>query len=63
MYGRNITLKLGRVHARAHMCQTLELMEKGSLKPEQAITKRAPFSEAAEVMLEPENKIVFLAGT
>jgi alcohol dehydrogenase len=63
MYGRNITLKLGRVHARAHMCQTLHLMEKGSLKPEQAITKRAPFREAAEAMLEPENKIVFLAGT
>lgn len=61
MYARNITLKLGRVHARARMCQTLDLMEAGHLHPEHVITRRATFSEAAEAMLEPAIKLVLLA--
>jgi alcohol dehydrogenase len=61
MYGRNITLKLGRVHARAHMHETLELMRCGHLHPEDVITRRAAFDEAAEAMLDPTNKVVFLA--
>jgi len=61
MYARNITLKLGRVHARAHMHATLNLMRDGRLHPEHVITHRASFDEAAEVFLEPANKVVFLA--
>ncbi len=60
MYGRNITLKLGRVHARAHMATALELMCCGHLHPEAVITRRAGFSEAPEAMLDPTNKVVFL---
>lgn len=58
MYGRNITLKLGRVHARAHMGATLDLMQKGCLCPEHVVTHRARFDEAAEAMLEPAIKLV-----
>lgn len=58
MYGRNITLKLGRVHARAHMGATLDLMRKGCLCPEHVISRRATFDEAAEAMVEPAIKLV-----
>ncbi len=61
MYARNITLKLGRVHARAHVHATLDLVCSGSLKPDQVITSRVPFLAAAEAMLEPDLKMVFLA--
>lgn len=61
MYARNITLKLGRVHARAHMHETLDLMQSGCLHPEHVITRRATFAEAAEAILDPTNKVVFVA--
>ena len=61
MYARNITLKLGRVHARAHMEETLELCQRGCLHPEHVITRRATFAEAAEAILDPTNKVVFVA--
>ena len=60
MYGRNITLKLGRVHARAHMPAVLELMGRGCLCPEHVITRRAAFGDAAEAMLDPTHKVVFI---
>lgn len=62
MYGRNITLKLGRVHARAHMGAALDLMQRGCLHPEHMITRRATFEEAAEAILDPTNKVVFTAS-
>jgi len=61
MYARNITLKLGRVHARAHMHQTLDLMRCGHLHPEHIISRRATFEEAATAILDPTHKVVFLA--
>jgi threonine dehydrogenase-like Zn-dependent dehydrogenase len=60
MYARNITLKLGRVHARAHMPAAVELMRCGRLHPEHVITRRASFEDAAEAMLDPTNKVVFI---
>jgi alcohol dehydrogenase len=60
MYARNITLKLGRTHARAHMPATLDLMARGCLCPEHVITRRVSFAEAAEAMLEPAHKLVWL---
>ncbi|MFZ5718396.1 MAG: zinc-dependent alcohol dehydrogenase [Pseudomonadota bacterium] len=60
MYGRHITLKLGRVHARAQMPATLDLMRRGCLCPEHVITRRATFAEAPEAMLDPTHKVVFL---
>lgn len=60
MYGRNITLKLGRVHARANMPAMLDLMCHGHVRPEDAITRYVPFSDAAEAMLEPAIKMVFI---
>jgi threonine dehydrogenase-like Zn-dependent dehydrogenase len=60
MYGRNITLKLGRVHARAHMPAVLDLMSGGCLCPQHVITRRAMFGDAAEAMLDPTHKVVFV---
>ncbi len=60
MYGRNITLKLGRVHARAHMGATLDLMRRGCLCPEHVISRRASFDEAADAMAEPATKLVLV---
>lgn len=60
MYGRNITLKLGRVHARAQMCATLDLMRKGCLCPEHVISRRVTFDEAADAMVEPATKLVLV---
>jgi alcohol dehydrogenase len=61
MYARNITLKIGRVHARAHMHQTLELMKCGCLHPEHIITRRVKFDEAPQAMLDTTNKLVLFA--
>jgi alcohol dehydrogenase len=62
MYGRNVTLKIGRVHARAHMHHTLDLMKSGCLHPEHVITRRASFDDAAEAILDATNKLVLIAG-
>ena len=60
MYARNITLKLGRVHARAHMDCALNLMYAGRLEPQAVITSTYSFSDAAEALVEPGIKMVFL---
>jgi threonine dehydrogenase-like Zn-dependent dehydrogenase len=62
MYGRNVTLKIGRVHARAHMHHTLDLMKSGCLHPEHVITRRASFDDAAEAILDATNKQRLIAG-
>lgn len=61
MYGRNITLKIGRVHARANMHHTLELMKCGCLHPEHIITRRVAFDDAPRAMLDVTNKLVLVA--
>ena len=61
MYSRNLTLKIARVHARAHMPATLDLVCSGALHPEHVITRVAPFEDAVEAMLDPTIKVVFTA--
>ncbi len=59
MYGTNITLKIARVHARAHMPEVLALLHKGCVHGEPLVSRQVPFSEAADAMLEPAHGMVF----
>jgi hypothetical protein len=43
------------------MPATLDLMRRGCLCPEHVITRRARFCEAAEAMLDPTHKVVFVS--
>lgn len=46
MYGRNVTLKIARSHARALIPGVLELMAAGKLRPEEVITDVAKMDDA-----------------
>ena len=49
-YVRNVTLHIGRSHARTSIPQVLELMTKAKLRPELVTTNTASFDEAAEAL-------------
>jgi alcohol dehydrogenase len=65
MFGRNITLAIGRSHVRTVMPAVLDLVAAGRIHPELVTTTVAPFADAAEVLREhllaPRTKTV-LAG-
>jgi len=61
MYNKGLTLHISRVDARARMPGALAHVCSGDLRPEELITTRAPFSEAAEAMLEPGIKLLLVA--
>lgn len=46
MFGRNVTLHIGRSHARALIPRVLELVSSGKLRPELVTTDLAPIDEA-----------------
>jgi alcohol dehydrogenase len=52
MYGRNVTLHLGRTHARALMPEVLELIATGRLDPRPVTTTVATFDEAPAALAE-----------
>jgi alcohol dehydrogenase len=52
MYGRNVTLKLGRTHARVVIPDVLELMSARRLQPEAVTTVVADFEDAHQALLE-----------
>jgi alcohol dehydrogenase len=52
MYGRNVTLHLGRTHARALMPAVLELIASGRLDPRPVITTVASLEEAPDALAE-----------
>jgi alcohol dehydrogenase len=52
MYVRNVTLHVGRTHARALMPAVLELMREGRLRPERVTSTVAPLDEAPGVLRE-----------
>ncbi len=60
MYGIGLTLHIGRLHARAQMPDVIAHACAGHIDPAAVITRRAPFSEAAEAILDPTIKVVFL---
>lgn len=52
MYGRNMTLHIGRTHARALIPQVLELIGSAQLRPLEVSTRIARFDEAPAVLAE-----------
>jgi alcohol dehydrogenase len=52
MYVRNVTLHVGRTHARALIPQVLELMLDGRLAPERVTSTVAPLDQAPQVLRE-----------
>lgn len=60
MYGIGLTLHLSRVHARAVMPAVIEHVRCGHFHPETIITRTASFDDAAEAMLDPTIKVVFV---
>ncbi len=60
MYGIGVSLHLSRVHARSEMPAVIEHVRCGHLHPESIITRTVRFSEAAEAILEPSIKLVFV---
>ena len=52
MYGRNVTLHLGRTHARALMPEVLALIAAGKLDPGPVISCVAPLDEAPRALDE-----------
>jgi threonine dehydrogenase-like Zn-dependent dehydrogenase len=60
MYGIGVSLHLSRVHARAEMPAVIEHVRCGHLHPEKIITRTARFDEAADAILDPTIKLVFV---
>jgi len=52
MYGRNMTLHVGRTHARALIPQVLELLLDGRLHPESVVSTLAPIDDAPAALRE-----------
>ncbi len=52
MYGRNMTLHVGRAHARPQIPRVLELMAREELRPLALSTHVASFEEAPAVLAE-----------
>ena len=50
MYARNVSLHIGRTHARALMPEVLDLMVAGRLRPEEVTTCLAPIDDAPEAL-------------
>jgi alcohol dehydrogenase len=60
MYTQGVTFRTGRVHARPAIPHVLELAATGALHPEAVTTRRVPFEQAAQALLEPAwAKLVF----
>ena len=60
MYLKGITYEVGRVHARALAPEVLELVVSGVLDPSRVAPRIVSFDEAADAMLAPDPKIVFV---
>jgi alcohol dehydrogenase len=52
MYGRNVTLHVGRTHARTHIPSVLELIAAGDLRPLDVSTRIASLEDAPRVLSE-----------
>ena len=61
MYMKGITYTVSRVHARAELGAALECARCGHSHPDQLITRQVRFQDAAEAMIDPAIKLVFVA--
>ena len=62
MYAMGVTLKIGRVNARARLPECLAHVTSGHYHPELMLTRRASFDDAPEAIRDPTMKVVFLRG-
>jgi threonine dehydrogenase-like Zn-dependent dehydrogenase len=60
MYGVGITLRIGRVNARAEMPDCLSHVAAGHWHPEHVITKRVRFEDAHEAIGDPTIRVAFV---
>jgi alcohol dehydrogenase len=60
MYGIGVTLRIGRVNARARLPECLEHVKCGHYHPELILTRRVRFEDAHEAIQDPTMKVVFL---
>jgi len=60
MYGAGITLKIGRVNARAELPTSLGHVTAGCYHPEHVITRKVRFEDAAEAIADPTIRVAFL---
>ncbi|MEE9433318.1 MAG: alcohol dehydrogenase catalytic domain-containing protein [Sphingorhabdus sp.] len=61
MYMKGISFTISRAHARAGIDDVLDCARCGHIKHGEIITRNVPFSNAADVMTDPDIKIVFIA--
>jgi threonine dehydrogenase-like Zn-dependent dehydrogenase len=52
MYGRNVTLRVGRTNARAVIPEVLDLMRSGRLEPDRVTTHRGALDDAPRLIDE-----------
>lgn len=60
MYRIGVSLHIGRVNARAVMPEVLQHIERGTYTPDVTITERYSFDDAAEGILDPTTKVLFV---
>lgn len=60
MYSIGLSLHIARVHVRHVMPTVLKYVQRGDLHPDQVITKEVTFEDAAEAILDPTIKVLFL---
>lgn len=60
MYLKGVRYEIGRVHARSTAPAVLDLVASGALDPARIVDRIVPFSAAADGMVEPATKIVFV---
>jgi len=60
MYSIGLSLHIGRVHARHVMPTVIKHIQCGDLHPEQVITREVSFTDAAEAILDPTIKVLFV---
>ena len=60
MYLSGVRYEIGRVHASATARPVLDLVTSGRLDPGAIITRTVPFADAAEAMVAPGTKLVFV---
>lgn len=58
MYTTGVTLKTGRIHARATIPNVLDLVRAGRLHPEQVTSETASWEEAIDALLSYQTKLI-----
>lgn len=60
MYGIGLTLNVSRAELRMEMPEVIERVRCGHIHPERMISRRVSFDDAAEAMVDPTIKVVFV---